>query len=118
MNFQINTINAIKRVSELGLSAMELEFVHSVNIKKEKAPEVNKTAKENNVDIIVELTADDPLVDAELIDNMVKFYLENDKINLPHDLGLHVNSSDHIALNVEKSARNNILRAQQSSATG
>ena len=47
-----------------------------------------------------------------------KFYLENDKINLPHDLGLHVNSSDHIALNVEKSARNNILRAQQSSATG
>ena len=39
---------------------------------------VLSAAKENNVDIIVELTADDPLVDAELIDNMVKFYLEND----------------------------------------
>jgi len=35
-------------------------------------------ARKNNVDIIVELTADDPLVDVELIDNMVKFYLEND----------------------------------------
>jgi len=39
---------------------------------------VLSAAKENNVDIIVELTADDPLVDAELIDNMVKFYLDND----------------------------------------
>src|SRR3989344_296480 len=38
---------------------------------------VLSAARENNVDIIVELTADDPLVDAELVDNMVKFYLEN-----------------------------------------
>ena len=44
-----NTINAIKRVRELGLSAMELEFVHSVNIKKEKTSEVFQTAKERDV---------------------------------------------------------------------
>ncbi len=44
-----NTVNGISRVHELGLEAMELEFVHSVNIKKEKTPEVNKVAKQNNV---------------------------------------------------------------------
>jgi|SRR3989344_4329784 len=35
-------------------------------------------AKKNNIDIIVELTADCPLVNADLIDKMIKFYLEND----------------------------------------
>ena len=44
-----NTLNGIKQVSNLGLNAMELEFVHSVNISKEKAPEVKKISKENNV---------------------------------------------------------------------
>lgn len=44
-----DTVNGIKRVSELKLDAMELEFVHSVNIKKEKTPKVRKVAKENNV---------------------------------------------------------------------
>jgi len=39
---------------------------------------VLQTAKTYNVDIIVELTADSPLVDAELIDNIIKFYYEND----------------------------------------
>ena len=44
-----DTINGIKTVKALGLSAMELEFVHSVNISKEKAPEVKKTAQENGI---------------------------------------------------------------------
>lgn len=44
-----NTINGIARVHELGLEAMELEFVHSVNIKKEKTSEVRETAKKNDI---------------------------------------------------------------------
>ena len=44
-----NTINGISRVKELGLGAMELEFVRSINITKEKAPEVKETAKKENV---------------------------------------------------------------------
>ncbi|MBL7051067.1 TIM barrel protein [Candidatus Woesearchaeota archaeon] len=43
------TLNGIKRVKELNLSAMELEFVRSINITKEKAPEVKKTAKKHNI---------------------------------------------------------------------
>ena len=44
-----NTINGVKRVKELGLDAMELEFVRGINITKEKSPEVKKTAEENDV---------------------------------------------------------------------
>jgi deoxyribonuclease-4 len=43
------TAEGIKQVKELGLDAMELEFVRKINITKEKAPEINKTAKENNI---------------------------------------------------------------------
>ena len=39
----------IKDVRNLNLDAMELEFVHSVNITKEKAPTVKKSAEENNI---------------------------------------------------------------------
>ncbi len=44
-----NTIDGIKRVHELGLDAMELEFVRSVNISKDKAPLVKEAAKNNSV---------------------------------------------------------------------
>ncbi|MDO8626913.1 MAG: TIM barrel protein, partial [Candidatus Diapherotrites archaeon] len=44
-----DTINGIATVKKLGLGAMELEFVHSVNISKEKAPEVKKAREENDV---------------------------------------------------------------------
>jgi deoxyribonuclease-4 len=44
-----STISGIERVSELGLGAMELEFVRSVNLSSEKAKEVKKTAEKNNV---------------------------------------------------------------------
>ncbi|MBI2668160.1 TIM barrel protein [Candidatus Woesearchaeota archaeon] len=44
-----DTIQGIKRVRSLGLDCMELEFVHSINIAKEKSPEINKTIKENNI---------------------------------------------------------------------
>ena len=33
-----DTASGIKAVRQLGLDAMELEFVHSVNISREKAP--------------------------------------------------------------------------------
>ena len=39
----------IKDVRKLDLDAMELEFVHSVNITKEKAPTVKKSAEDNNI---------------------------------------------------------------------
>ncbi len=38
---------------------------------------VLKTAKHNKADIIVELTGDNPLVDPEIIDEMVQYYLDN-----------------------------------------
>ena len=44
-----NTINGVKQVRKLGLDAMEMEFVHSVNISRDKAPEVKKAAKENGI---------------------------------------------------------------------
>ena len=44
-----DTIQGIKDVRKLNLDSFELEFVHGVNIKKEKAPEINKVAKENDV---------------------------------------------------------------------
>jgi len=44
-----DTINGIKRVKALGLGAMELEFVQSINVSKEKAPLVRKTAEDNDV---------------------------------------------------------------------
>lgn len=44
-----NTVNGIKKVKALGLGAMELEFVQSVNITSEKAPEVKKIAGENKI---------------------------------------------------------------------
>lgn len=43
------TIEGIKEVTRLGLKAMELEFVHSVNITKEKAVEVKDVIKKNDV---------------------------------------------------------------------
>jgi len=44
-----NTLNGIKRVNELGLGAMEMEFVHSVNISKESAPLVAEQSKKSDV---------------------------------------------------------------------
>ena len=44
-----NTIEGIKRVKELNLDNLELEFVHSINITKEKAPEVKELSKQNNI---------------------------------------------------------------------
>ena len=43
------TINGISRVKELGLDGMELEFVRSIHITKEKAPEIKEKAKQENI---------------------------------------------------------------------
>jgi len=43
------TAEGIAAVKKLGLEAMELEFVRSVNITSDKAPEVKKSAQENNI---------------------------------------------------------------------
>ena len=39
-----NTLNGVEHVRTLGLDCMELEFVHSVNISKEKAPLIKNTS--------------------------------------------------------------------------
>ena len=44
-----NTADGIRHVKKLGLGNMELEFVHSVNITREKSPEIRKIAEENNI---------------------------------------------------------------------
>lgn len=44
-----NTIEGIKQVRKLGLDAMELEFVHSVNIKEEMTRHVKEAAKKERV---------------------------------------------------------------------
>ena len=44
-----NTANGIKHVKSLGLGCMELEFVHSVNISKEKAPGIQEVMKKEGV---------------------------------------------------------------------
>jgi len=43
------TVTGIQRVRELKLDAMELEFVHSIYLKKEKTQEVKEIAKKNNI---------------------------------------------------------------------
>src|SRR3989338_128470 len=43
------TEEGIGEVRNLGLDAMELEFVRNINITKEKAPEVKKAAEKNNI---------------------------------------------------------------------
>jgi len=43
------TSDGIRHVKKLGLGAMELEFVHSINITREKAPEIKKVAEESNI---------------------------------------------------------------------
>ncbi|HSU73102.1 MAG TPA: TIM barrel protein [Candidatus Binatia bacterium] len=44
-----NTANGVKQCRKLGLDAMELEWVQSINISKERAPEIKKVAEENNI---------------------------------------------------------------------
>lgn len=44
-----STLNGVKHVKALGLDAMELEFVHSINISREKAPEIRDAAKKEGV---------------------------------------------------------------------
>ena len=44
-----NTFDGIKDVRKLGLGAMELEFVRSLYIKKEKAPDIKNVAQKNDV---------------------------------------------------------------------
>ena len=43
------TSDGIKHARKLGLGAMELEFVRSINISKEKAPEIKKIAEGNDI---------------------------------------------------------------------
>ena len=43
------TSDGIRHLKKLGLGNMELEFVHSVNITKEKAPEIKKVATDNDI---------------------------------------------------------------------
>ncbi len=44
-----DTVNGILQVKELGLGAMELEFVQGVRLPQERTPEVKQAAEKNNV---------------------------------------------------------------------
>ncbi|MAF99008.1 MAG: hypothetical protein CMH61_00190 [Nanoarchaeota archaeon] len=44
-----NMLNGIKTVRDLGLDAMEVEFVRSVHISEEKAPGIKEQAKKHNI---------------------------------------------------------------------
>lgn len=44
-----NTENGIEQVRKLNLDAMELEFVRSINITKQKAPDIKAAAKKHNI---------------------------------------------------------------------
>ncbi len=46
---EAGTIAGIRQVKELGLGAMELEFVQNVNISEKLAPEVRKVAEEEGI---------------------------------------------------------------------
>lgn len=46
-----NTVNGIEKVHKLGLGAMELEFVHSVNLNEKSAAAVKEAAKKNGVEL-------------------------------------------------------------------
>ncbi len=48
-NISSNTIDGIQTVKRLGLGSMELEFVRSVNITKDKAPIIKKTAVDEDI---------------------------------------------------------------------
>jgi deoxyribonuclease-4 len=48
-----STEEGIQRVRELNLSCMELEFVHSINISKEKAPAIKKVSEKEEVELTV-----------------------------------------------------------------
>ncbi len=48
-----DTISGIKRINELGLEHMEVEFVHGVRMSKEKAIEVGKTASDLGVTLTI-----------------------------------------------------------------
>jgi deoxyribonuclease IV len=48
-----DTLSGIKRVKELGLQAMELEFVHGVRMKPELAGEVKKIAEKNDISLSI-----------------------------------------------------------------
>jgi len=44
-----NTLSGVKRVKELGLDAMELEFVHNVNVNEKLAPELKSVSNKLGV---------------------------------------------------------------------
>ncbi len=48
-----STKNGIKRVKELNLDCMELEFVRRIHVSEEKAPEIKKTAEKEKIELTV-----------------------------------------------------------------
>lgn len=45
----VSTVEGIRRIGELGLDAMEIEFVRSIYLNEKSAEEISKVAKESNV---------------------------------------------------------------------
>jgi len=73
-----DTIQGIKDVNSLKLGSFELEFVRSINISEEKAPEIKKAAKDNNIVLtchapyFINLNSTDPKIFHASIGRIVK----------------------------------------------
>jgi len=73
-----NSVAGILRVRELGLDAMELEFVRGVKMSLETAQEIKRVAEENNIVLTVHapyyinLNSDDPVKVKESIDRILQ----------------------------------------------
>ena len=44
-----NTLEGVRQVRDIGLDSMEIEFVRSINVRPEVAPQIRESAEQNNV---------------------------------------------------------------------
>lgn len=77
-----DTIGGLKRILELNLNGMELEFVRGVKMSKDRAIEVNKFSKKNNLTLSVHAPYYINLNtnDSSKLKNSIKFILDSSKI--------------------------------------
>jgi deoxyribonuclease-4 len=76
-----NTIEAIKFLREIGLNAMEIEFVRNIYLDKNSAKEVRKEAEKNNVELSVHAPYFINLLgEKTTIQNSIKRIVESAKI--------------------------------------
>lgn len=76
-----NTVEGIKKVKELGLNAMEIEFVKSIYLNEKSAREVRKVAEENKVYLSIHTPYFINLLgEKHTVENSIKRILQSVKI--------------------------------------